>query len=609
MIEQNGLHVVAVTHITPRGPTSDQSVLLFPTRFVNPHDPRGYLRTALTFPKVPRPPNRVTFDGITLTFYSEIMHQLNYALSVIVSIDEPVVHILLKFEYEQSDTSLQPSTTVVLNAGGHKVYRVDRWLDKVHFQRTFSCLHEAQTPTALHDEELRRTTIAQWTHGVKFDCEDVTLKALVHFAKIRTSEAVFNAPSLGLVHSPGGLMFYCGVWCNDQAEYAAPLFPILHPPGSLQREAMEQSLRVLYQNFDTANNQIPYSIEIDGNYVGRLDRGDSAMFALGASQYILAVDNESVSQEFFPAVSFACEIICDRISTNADGILPSQSDELEGRFSSGDANLSVNCLAILALQTAAEVAHHINDVRTSERYRKTARNLRNSVHEFFRTPTPWKYAYHRGCLDARGWICLTALAKLPDGHDALKYALTNLWKCDSGSVGVRTISTSDDVWDRCTLYAIRAAFASGVDDLIELGAKRLEEYSQNRLRSSASAPYAVENEASGAQLSAESSLVIRTFTEGLLGLTLLAGRTFSLQVACPRSWNHFHVNDMWLFGKLVSVNVVAVGKVEQERLLRVVIEMERGSVGAQLRHGDQVLVTLQLSGDYPLIELVRKSNN
>lgn len=608
ILEQNGLHAVAMTHITPRGPDSNQSMALFPTRFVNPQDPRGYLSIPLKFPDVPKSPNRVVYDGVALTFINDALHQPNYSLSVFVSPDKPVVHTLLSFEKPQqvSATSRQ-SVTVVRQEGGHVVRCIETWLDNCRFQRLFSCMPLSASLSPLQDKKLRSTFVTQWTHGTKFDCGDPTLKALVYFAKIRTSEAIFNAPRLGLVHSPGGGMFYCGVWCNDQAEYASPIFPILHSPGSIQREAMEQSIRVLTQYFDTTTSQIPYSVEVDGGYIGRLDRGDGAMFALGVSQYLLAADDSLFSQEFFPAISLACEIISDRIASHPDGILPSQSDELEGRFPSGDANLSVNCLAILALDFASKAANHVGDIRTSHKYRRMATDLRSSVHEYFHNSKAWKYDYFQGCTDARGWICLTALAGLPHGDDALTYALTHLWSSDIGKTGVRTSSESEDVWDRCTLYAIRAAFASGKQPLVELGLSRLEDYGRRRMWTGTSAPYAVENEAGGAQLSAESALVIRIITEGLLGLTFHSERKFSLQVVCPSVWNHFQVENIWIYGVLISVKVVAVRKASiQGRMLRVSIDMDCGPLSVQLQNGAKMFVILSRN-EPPILEVVSRN--
>ena len=174
--------------------------------------------------------------------------------------------------------------------------RVTHWRNGGKMLHTaFSCLPILQIPSPLSDLQLRCKFVNNWTSGIVLKCPDKYLNSLVHFAKIRTSEAVFDSPTIGLCHSPGGNMFYCGVWCNDQVEYTAPLTPYLYPPNSTEHSAIRQSLRTLYEYFDIYSKQIPYSVEIDGGYIGRLDRGDAAMFALGASQYLLSTWNSDNS--------------------------------------------------------------------------------------------------------------------------------------------------------------------------------------------------------------------------------------------------------------------------------------------------------------------------
>ena len=239
--------------------------------------------------------------------------------------------------------------------------RVTHWRNGGKMLHTaFSCLPILQIPSPLSDLQLRCKFVNNWTSGIVLKCPDKYLNSLVHFAKIRTSEAVFDSPTIGLCHSPGGNMFYCGVWCNDQVEYTAPLTPYLYPPNSTEHSAIRQSLRTLYEYFDIYSKQIPYSVEIDGGYIGRLDRGDAAMFALGASQYLLSTwnsdnsDNDSFVNEMKQAIQFACEILIEKIEDCAKGVIGSQSDELEGRFPTGDFNLSTNTLAICALFSTAQ---------------------------------------------------------------------------------------------------------------------------------------------------------------------------------------------------------------------------------------------------------------
>lgn len=361
---------------------------------------------------------------------------------------------------------------------------------------------------------------------------------MLSFANVRLCEAVFAAPTLGLVHSPGGGMFYCGVWCNDQAEYAIPALALF---GQEERAVALNSLRVLAQRFDTRSGFVPYSVEIDGGYVGRLDRGDAAMFGWGAALFALAVGEHGVSTEVFGYVKFVCDLLLQKVVKG--GVIRSVSDELEGRFETGDANLSVNCLAILALMSGAEVAREAGECTLGEDYMKAAEALRSETHMYFRVDDARRYAYYKGCKDARGWACLTALAGLPDGLDALRYVLENLWVedvqlADNNCEGVLVSSWSGSIWDRCTLYAIRAAFRAG---LVADGSKKLEDFARSRAINVNAVPFVVENNESYAQLSAESGLLIRVFIEGLLGMEFRHGRTMTLRPRCPPDWSHYSV--------------------------------------------------------------------
>ena len=185
--------------------------------------------------------------------------------------------------------------------------RVTHWRNGGKMLHTaFSCLPILQIPSPLSDLQLRCKFVNNWTSGIVLKYPDKYLNSLVHFAKIRTSEAVFDSPTIGLCHSPGGNMFHCGVWCNDQVEYTAPLT------------------------------------------------------SLTASQYLLSTwnsdnsDNDSFVNEMKQAIQFACEILIEKIEDCAKGVIGSQSDELEGRFPTGDFNLSTNTLAICALFSTAQ---------------------------------------------------------------------------------------------------------------------------------------------------------------------------------------------------------------------------------------------------------------
>ncbi len=544
-LEIDGQEAVLLLEFNAAGVCAKTSKLLFPTRYENPNDFRGYLKAPFQFPSAIAP-QTISYDGVALKLHYENATGLAY-----VSPYSPTVWAVI--DYDSPQDVAEPFSDVVNTANSHTVYRIQNWVSPTRLEVAYSCEDNvASLSSAKEDFEERTELVRKWTKSFQFECADKEINAAIFFAKIRTSEAVFAAKNLGLVHSPGGGMFYGGVWCNDQAEYAAPLLVLLGESGSHLRNAILNSFRVLAKHFDYDNFTIPYSVEIDGGYVGKLDRGDAAMYAWGLSLVVSALNSEEITNEFFPHVEFCCTLMQKKIMESPDRVFTSDSDELEGRFSTGNANLSVNCLAILAFDAASQAAILASKEDLSVTYKEDAMKLRESVHEFFHVEDSYQYSYYIGCADARGWICLTALAGLRNEKKALKYCLRNLWLSD----GVVVTENDDVIWDRCTLYALRAAFLKG---LVDEGASRLKEFVESRLIHGVSSPYSIENNKSLAPLSTESALLMRVITEGLLGMSYVQGNVLKLQIRCPVEWKQYSVRNIPYSGSSFHCHVKTVG--------------------------------------------------
>lgn len=548
-LEVSGLHVTACLCFNSSALLQNNSIVIFSSRYAVPSHPRGYLRTELRLPQSVRlsPAIAISYDGVKLNFQMP-----SVSMSIFVSPQAPTVWLL--FHYDQPQGTSEPCADVLQNQNGHVVTRFITWLSPTTMQIAFSCVPTAESLTSSNsDLEQRQRLVNEWTSPIAFQCPDGALTAALHFAKIRMCEAVVHSEKLGMVHSPGGAMFYGGVWCNDQAEYAGPLLVTMGESGSTVREAALNSYRVIANHFEKSIPFVPFSVEIDGGYIGSLDRGDAAMYAWGAAQVVLALsDDPAIRTELVPHIRFCCEILQQKIHDSPNNVVTSQSDELEGRFSTSHANLSVNCLAILAFQAAAEALRDANDIALAESYEISAENLRQSVHTYFAQPDePRRYAYYKGCIDARGWACLTALAQLPDGVDALHYSMNELW----GGEGVLVSENATDIWDRCTLYAIRAAFIIGAT---EEALEKLSLFVDHRFFHSVAAPYPVECNTSYAQLSAESALLVRVITEGLLGMCACHGRAMNLKPTCPEQWGSYVVNKVRYGGVLLNFSVELV---------------------------------------------------
>ena len=122
---------------------------------------------------------------------------------------------------------------------------------------------------------------------------------------------------------------------------------------------------------------LPSSIiaEGDSTWAGAGDRGDQAMIAQGAGRFALLYGNADTARKLWPLISWCLEY-CHR-KKNAKGVLSSESDELEGRFPSGKANLEANALYYDALVSAAALGRDLGlpakQVRAYEQESKALR--------------------------------------------------------------------------------------------------------------------------------------------------------------------------------------------------------------------------------------------
>ena len=78
------------------------------------------------------------------------------------------------------------------------------------------------------------------------------------------------------------------------------------------------------------------------------------MIAFGAAHFALASGDKNIADELWPLIEWSLDY-CDR-QKNEDGVIQSDSDEMEGRIPTGNANLSTSSLYYGALLLAAGAA-------------------------------------------------------------------------------------------------------------------------------------------------------------------------------------------------------------------------------------------------------------
>lgn len=380
---------------------------------------------------------------------------------------------------------------------------------------------------------------------------DQVVNTMFRYAKIRASESIFKT-SGGYMHAPGGESYYAAIWANDQAEYVNPFFPYLG--YAVGNESAMNSFRHFARFMNDEWKPIPSSIIAEGKDIwnGAGDRGDAAMIAYGASRYALAMGDKTVAKELWPLIEWCLEY-CDR-KLNDGGVVTSDTDELENRFPSGEANLCTSSLYYDALLSSAYLASELAmNPSVAKDYRKKAETLRRNIDSYFAKEMYGydTYQYYDGNDLLRSWICIPLTVGIMDRAEGTIEALFSeyLWHKD----GLLTQQGTSTYWDRSTLYGLRGVYAAGASDL---ATEKLKYYSHRRLLED-HVPYAIEAWPEGSQrhLSAESGLYCRVLTEGLFGIRPTGLRSFELKPSLPSEWDAISLYNIKAFGSDFSLNV------------------------------------------------------
>lgn len=397
--------------------------------------------------------------------------------------------------------------------------------------------------------KLREDFISSLGGCMKINTPDETINKMTEFCKIRAAESIFTTKN-GLMHSPGGGNFYGALWTNDQCEYANPLFAYLGYPSGKKQSVNSYRLFSKYANESKA---IPTSIIAcgDGLWNGAGDRGDSSMFLYGLCRFLLSTGDREKTLEFLPSITAAQKYVQSKI--NSDGVVESDSDELENRFESGKANLSTSCISYDAFISLYYLYKELGEDEKADDALSTSEKIRNSIESYFGAEVEG-YNTYRYCKEEkrlRSWICLPLVSGIEDRKQETVNALLSD-KLYTGK-GMLTRSGQKTYWDRSLLYSLRGIFNVGkANEAYSL----LFDYTNERLLGF-HAPYPVEAfpEGNSAQLSAESALYLRIFTEGIMGYRPVGFNSFEIKPSLPDKWEFFEIKNIDLCSKNVNISV------------------------------------------------------
>jgi hypothetical protein len=333
-------------------------------------------------------------------------------------------------------------------------------------------------------------------------------------------------------------------------EYSGPFFPYLgYKNGNI---AAYNAYVQFMNNIPPKGEFIKSSFEMEGDLpCCSKDRGDAAMISYGTSKYVLALGDKTIAQKLWTLIEWSLEYNHGKL--NKDGVVMSDTDEMEGRIPTGNANLSASSLYYGGLINAARVAEMLGKSRTMIRdLNRRASNLQIAIENHFgatieRIET---YRYFDGHETFRHWICLPLVMGIDTRRDATLTALfEKLWTDD----GILVEPNIEIFWDRGTLYAFRGAFFAGAADKALV---KLIPFSRTRLLGKR-VPYVVEAypEYGMRHLSAESALYASVFTEGMLGIEPLGPNKFQITPNIPDDWNFVELKKMHILQSDIDIQV------------------------------------------------------
>ncbi|MEA5061717.1 MAG: hypothetical protein VB054_00085 [Petrimonas sp.] len=417
---------------------------------------------------------------------------------------------------------------------------------------------EASIDLNINQERANRDNlVTSWMNNLELETPDKIIDHMFAFSKIRACESIYQTKG-GPMHGPGGESYYAAIWANDQAEYINPYFPFT---GYEYGNASALNSFMHFARFmNPENKPIPSSIIAEGldiwNGVG--DRGDAAMIAYGATRYALARGSKAEALQLWPLIEWCLHY--NQSKLNPQGVVMSDTDELENRFPSGDANLCTSSLYYDALLSAAYLADEIGQ-KGAKTYHDQAAKLRENIEKYFGATVEGfnTYAYYKGNDVLRSWICIPLTVGINERVSGTIDALFSprLWTEN----GLLTQAGSETFWDRSTLYALRGVYAVGET---EKATKFLHHYSATRLLGD-HVPYAIEAWPEGEQrhLSAESGLYGRIITEGMFGIRPVGLKSFTLTPRLPAEWDQMALRRIHAFNTVFDIEVK---RIPQNRL-------------------------------------------
>ena len=263
--------------------------------------------------------------------------------------------------------------------------------------------------------------------------------------------------------------------------------------------------------------------------------------------------------ELWPLIEWCLEYSHRKI--NEKGVVMSTTDEMEGRISTGDANLATSSLYYGGLKFASYLADDLGFKRASRTYSSRQIEMARAIEEHFGYTIEGleTYRYFEGNTRLRHWICLPLVMGIDNrAKNTTSALLDKLWTENGVLVELNDESEESNVfWDRGTLYALRGTFKAGA---VDKSLEKLMAFTSKRLLGD-HVPYVIEAypENNKRHLSAESALYCRIFIEGLLSFEQTGFRSFQIRPRLPEEFDMLSLSKMHVADTEISIDIQRSG--------------------------------------------------
>jgi hypothetical protein len=411
---------------------------------------------------------------------------------------------------------------------------------------------EPDLPVDVAAERGGRRALAEaaWSGPGRLETPEPALDVAFALQKFHVLETPIETIK-GVITHNGSLTYSPGIWANDPVEYSSPVFPFF---GDAELNRASMNMYRVWQGYCQEKGIIPFpgSFEGPGLKLTQRERGDDAMVLYGLSKFLLFQGDRAAAEELWPLIEFSAASVL-RHTTN--GIIASRTDEMEGRYPTGKANLSTSSLAYGGYRQAARLAQALGKPVAAE-FDQRADALRKGIESYFGAEVEGfkTYRYYQGNTTLRGWILLPLAMGITERQEATVAALMSdkLWPHRLSGADILAESTRPTEWGRETYYALRVLFKAGrTEEALDITRRvvRAQIFGSK-------GPYPDED---AIDMLCPGSLYPRVFTEGMFGIVPTGLDSFECTPWLPKAWPRMALRDLRAFGRSWDLVVERAG--------------------------------------------------